>query len=101
MICDNGTVYKNKDLTEYLKTSKIKIHYLPPYSPNLNPIERLWKVIREYICYNRYYESFSEFKIAIHCFLFEKIPKIKNLLKKRINDNFQKINLNPIHLSTA
>lgn len=38
---------KIKKLEEYLKTSKIQVHYLPPYSPNLNPIERLWKVMRE------------------------------------------------------
>ena len=99
VICDNGRAYKNKDVEEYLKTSKIKIHYLPPYSPNLNPVERLWKVLREHTCYNRYYENFSEFKIAIRNFLFEKIPKMKNLLKKRINDNFQKIELNSLHLA--
>lgn len=101
VICDNGTAYKNKDVEEYLKTSKIKIHYLPPYSPNLNPTERLWKVLREHVCYNRYYETFSEFKSATRCFLFEKIPKMKNLLKKRINDNFQRINLNPFNLAKA
>ncbi len=38
LICDNGRANKNKALTEYLKTSNIEIHYLPPYSPNLNPI---------------------------------------------------------------
>jgi transposase len=99
VICDNGTAYKNKDVEEYLKTSKIKIHYLPPYSPNLNPIERLWKVLREHTCYNRYYENFSEFGSAVRYFLFEKIPKVKNLLKKRINDNFQRIHLNPFNLA--
>lgn len=41
IICDNGRSNKNKKIDEYLRTSKIKIHYLPPYSPNLNPIERL------------------------------------------------------------
>ncbi|WP_408633529.1 transposase [Parachlamydia acanthamoebae] len=46
-MCDNGRSNKNKKVEEYLKTSKIKIHYLPPYSPNLNPIERLWKVLRQ------------------------------------------------------
>jgi transposase len=99
VICDNGTAYKNKDIQEYLKTSKIQIHYLPPYSPNLNPLERLWKVLREHVCYNRYYENFEEFGTAVRCFLFEKIPKMKNLLRQRINDTFQAINLNPINLA--
>ena len=42
IISDNGRANKNKAIEAYLPTSKIEIHYLPPYSPNLNPIERLW-----------------------------------------------------------
>lgn len=41
LFCDNARYYRNKAVTEYLKTSKIQLHFLPPYSPNLNPIERL------------------------------------------------------------
>jgi transposase len=43
LFCDNARYYRNKTVTQYLKTSKIQLHFLPPYSPNLNPIERLWK----------------------------------------------------------
>ena len=41
VILDNARSNKNKKLEEFLQTSKIKVRYLPPYSPNLNPIERL------------------------------------------------------------
>ena len=41
------------------------MHFLPSYSPNLNPIERLWKFMYERILYNKYYEKFSEFKEAV------------------------------------
>jgi transposase len=99
MICDNGRSNKNKKLQEYLKTSKIKIYYLPPYSPNLNPIERLWKVMREKKTYNRCYEKFADFSEAIRHFFFEDIPKIANELSKRVNDNFQRIKLNNIKLA--
>jgi len=47
VICDNGRSNKNKKVEGYPKTSSIKIHYLPPYSPNSNSIERLWNVLRE------------------------------------------------------
>lgn len=96
VICDNGPSYKNKKVKEYLRTSKIKIHYLPPYSPNLNPIERLWKVLREKKTYNKCYEKFVDFKAGIRGFFFEDIPKMKEELGKRINDNFQRIQLNTI-----
>ena len=87
----------NKKINEFLITSKIKIHYLPPYSPNLNPIERLWKVMREKKTYNKCYEKFIDFREAIRTFFFEEIPEMKSQLVKRINDNFQKITINHIN----
>jgi transposase len=101
IICDNGRANKNKEVQEYLKTSKIEIHYLPPYSPNLNAIERLWKVMRELKTYNRCYGSFAEFTEAIRNFFFEDIPKIGDILKKRINDQFQRIKLNHVVFAAA
>jgi transposase len=101
VICDNGRANKNKALQEYLKTSKIEIHYLPPYSPNLNPIERLWKIMRERKTYNKCYEDFAEFAAAVRSFFFEEIPKLGRVLKERINDNFQLIELNSIRLAVA
>jgi transposase len=38
VICDNARYYKSKLVQEYLKTSKIDLKFLPPYSPNLNLI---------------------------------------------------------------
>jgi transposase len=101
VICDNGRSNKNKKVEEYLKTSRIEIHYLPPYSPNLNPIERLWKVLRERKTYNKCYEKFADFKTEIHKFFFEDIPRIKDILITRITDNFQRIRLNTIKLVVA
>ena len=44
---DNAKYYSNKEVQEYLKTSKIKEIPLPTYSPNLNPIERLWLFMKK------------------------------------------------------
>jgi hypothetical protein len=38
---------------------------LPPYSPNLNLIERLWKFVKKQVLYSKYYERFEDFKTAI------------------------------------
>ena len=43
VICDNARYYRSKAVKEYLKDSRIKLVFLPPYAPNLNLIERLWK----------------------------------------------------------
>jgi len=66
---DNAWYYKNKTVQKFLERSKIILHFLPPYSPNLNPIERLWKWMKERVMYNTYYEYFEDFKSAIIGFL--------------------------------
>lgn len=43
----------------------IELLFLPPYSPNLNLIERLWKFVKKQCLYSRYYAKFAEFKQAI------------------------------------
>ncbi len=63
-ICDNASYYRSKLVTEYLKNSRIEIKFLPPYSPNLNLIERLWRFMNTKIRNNQYYEKFVEFKTA-------------------------------------
>ena len=68
LFCENAPYYRNKIVKSYLKTSKICLHFLPPYSPNLNPIERLWKWMKERVIYNTYYEHFEDFKAAIFGF---------------------------------
>lgn len=100
IICDNGRSYKNKEVQAYLQNSKIKLHFLPPYSPNLNPIERLWKIFRECVCYNKYYPVFSEFANTVRGFFSDTILKIPHILAQRINDKFQVIYPNPVRLSS-
>src|SRR5271170_5948053 len=68
VFCDNARYYRNKTVIEYLKTSKVRLHFLPAYSPNLNPIERLWKWMKERVIYNTYYSEFEDFKSAIFGF---------------------------------
>ena len=43
----------------------IELLYLPAYSPNLNLIERLWKLVKKRCLTNRYYENFEKFRAAI------------------------------------
>lgn len=88
IIWDNAGYHCSKKVQNFAQELGIEVHYLPPYSPNLNPIERLWKIMHEHVTYNRYYEKFSDFTEAIRHF-FRHIGKKKNLLASRINDNFQ------------
>ena len=90
---DNAKYYKCKLIKEYLKISRIKLIFLPPYSPNLNLIERLWKFMRKKVINTTYYPDFQIFKTAIRKF-FENIDKYKKELKQFIGNKFQLIELN-------
>lgn len=88
LIWDNARPHKNDEVHNFAKELGIKLHYLPPYSPNLNPVERVWKLMHESVRYNKYYGKFSEFTEAILEF-FKSISRKKNILRRRITDNFQ------------
>jgi transposase len=77
---------------EYAKKNKIKIEYLPTYSPNLNLIERLWHFMKKETMYNKYYENFEYFHSAIFKFLKRKDRLFKDQLKSLITENFHIFN---------
>lgn len=64
VICDNAKYHFSKEVKKWLKNSRTKLIPLPAYSPELNPIERLWKIFKKHILYNKFYETFDEFKKA-------------------------------------
>lgn len=92
LIWDNAGYHKSKKLHEFIKELPITLHYLPAYSPNLNPIERLWKIMHEKVTYNRYYPKLADFRQSILDF-FNNIAQYKTLIQQRINDNFQRLQL--------
>ncbi len=71
---------------------KFELHILPPYSPNLNPIERVWKVMNENARNNVVFSSFKEFKTAILNFFEKEWNGLADELRKRVNDHFEKLN---------
>lgn len=79
VVADNAGYYRSRLVREFLKTSKITILYLPPYSPNLNLIERLWRFLKKVVLYNTYYEKFADFRSAILNF-FKNIKRYKSEL---------------------
>lgn len=88
IIWDNAGYHRDNSIKRFAKDLAIKLHYLPPYSPNLNPMERLWKLMHESVRYNKYYSKFCEFTDATREF-FKHIGRRKILLRSRITDNFQ------------
>ncbi len=91
LILDNGPYNVSAITREAAKKHGIIIHYLPTYSPNLNPIERLWKIMNENTRNNKFFASAKEFRTEIMSFFRMRWPEIAPHMKTRINDNFQKL----------
>lgn len=53
IILDGAGYHRREQVKTWAYLLNIELNYLPPYSPNLNPIERLWKVMNEQVRYNR------------------------------------------------
>lgn len=66
----------------------IKFQFLPPYSPNLNLIERLWKFMKKKVKANRYYKTFAEFTKAIQHF-FKNIVDYRTELDRLLTLKFE------------
>jgi len=48
---------------------RLRLLFLPPYSPQLAPIVRVWKLVRRMATHNRFFKSLGELvKAVITCF---------------------------------
>jgi transposase len=88
IISDNARYYHNKELKEWAENTKIKQIFLPPYSPNLNLIERLWKFLRKKVINTGFYRNKAEFQLAIKNF-FARIGDYKEELESLLTLRFR------------
>jgi transposase len=88
IILDNSGYNRSEKTKEYAEKRGIVLHFLPTHSPNLNPIERVWKVKNEYVRNNRFFQSSKEFRNAIENFFKVTWCTIADSMKSRINDKF-------------
>jgi transposase len=87
---DNAGYHYAKEVQEWLKTigKRIVLHFLPPYCPHLNPIERLWHVLHNHVTRNRYYKTFNEFANSVTTFCKETIAQKWATISTYVTDNF-------------
>lgn len=67
---------------------RFKFMFLPTYSPNLNLIERLWRFFHQKVTWNRYFETFKEFKSTTLEF-FKNLNLYQKELSTLLTDKFQ------------
>lgn len=89
VVLDNAAYQRCKKVKECAAELNINLVYLPPYSPNLNLIERLWKFMRSKVLANKYYNSFKCFFDKVHDFLSSAYIEYSSSLNSLLALNFQ------------
>jgi transposase len=83
LLIDNARYHHARIHKGWRKKVNHKFHceYLPPYSPDLNPIERVWKLTRRISVHNKYFPSLSDIVSAVEG-QFQKWEKPNDELKR-------------------
>lgn len=89
VVLDNARYQRCHLVMELAKELSIELLFLPPYSPNLNLIERLWKLVKKECLYSKYYDNFSLFSSAIQRFLTTMHNTHREKLDSLLTLNFQ------------
>lgn len=74
---------------------RLRLHYLPPYSPNINAIEPAWKIMHEHTTNNVYHPTFKAFTEAIRHFFDSTFPQNALAWTDRLTDNFRILGITP------
>lgn len=88
VILDNAKYHYSRKVRRFLEKSRVKLIFLPSYSPNLNLIERLWKFFKKKVLYNTYYEKLEDFRQACIKF-FRNIKSYHNELTSLMSGGFE------------
>lgn len=86
VILDNAKLHHAKLLQPFLQKhrERLTLLFLPPYSPNLNLCERIWKWMRESVIVNRFHATREEIRESVITFL-EFISEIPEKVLQRIS----------------
>jgi transposase len=88
LILDNARYQKCAIVETLARELGIALTYIPPYSPNLNLIERLWKHVKNRLR-TKYYHEFDEFMGKIDSIIDETSKKDKNFIDRLIGEKVQ------------
>jgi transposase len=89
IVLDNARYQHCFTVKTMAKSLGIHLLFLPPYSPNLNIIERLWKFTKKKILYAKYYDKPKAFHLAIETFFKNVNKDHQTELKSLLSLNFQ------------
>ncbi|HJH28494.1 MAG TPA: hypothetical protein C5S50_00620 [Methanosarcinaceae archaeon] len=85
---DNARYNYAKVTRDFAEENSILLLFLPPYAPNLNLIERLWKFTKKHLVNNTYHEDYTQFVNATDSF-FNNLSNYQQELSSLFTQKFQ------------
>jgi len=87
LFLDNARYQRAYDVQNHAKSLNISLAFLPPYSPNLNLIERVWKLFKKKIrdTYRQTFQDFYDTSVEICAQLdVTYLPEVSNLINHKL-----------------
>nr|WP_235468544.1 MULTISPECIES: transposase [Geobacillus] len=83
-LLDNARIHHARMVKEFLREEGPCFHflYLPPYSPQLNPIERLWKWLKDTVFANAFHKDRHEILQAVQRFVHSIQERLEDVLRR-------------------
>jgi len=95
LVIDNGPSHKSISIKNYLEKNndKIELVRLPTYSPILNPIEKVWKLLKQKNMHNRYFKNEAEFLTTLRYGLMkiQESPELVQGVMKKWNNIYNRV----------
>jgi transposase len=88
LLLDNASYNHAQSVKAAAQQHRILLDFLPPYSPNLNPIERLWKFVRKMFFKDKYRATFAKFCAQLNDF-FAHLDQYRDELASLLTTNFE------------
>lgn len=101
LVLDNARYQKCAIVQQMASSLNIELLYLPTYSPNLNLIERFWKLTKKECLASKYYPDFLSFRSAIATFIHSAPIQHKAKLDSLLTHHFQDFSKIQDHLLAA
>ena len=99
IVLDNASYHRAKVVRELAETLGIELLFLPPYSPNLNLIERVWKLVKKLALNARTLPDFDAFAKSVTQTVENLETEHRNQLVTLLTPNFR--DFNDVQLSVA
>jgi transposase len=99
IVLDNASYHRAKVVRALARALDIELLFLPPYSPNLNLIERVWKLVKKLALSARTLPDFETFAQSITHTVHNLETKHRNELLRLLTPHFQ--DFSDVHLSAT